>query len=565
MLVKERSWTGAMSSRKGTGRAVAAILAFGILMPSGMATAAPNETVPAANGTSAASDVVKFADANFKKCVTDSLGLEPDAVVTKSMLRDLAEVVCIGQDIVDISPIRYASNLASIFVDENNIEDISALAGLTGLSELGLAGNKISDISALAGLKGLGFLDFGRNAVSDVTSLKGLKDLTVLSFADNQVQDLTPLANLSGLWFLSLERNRVTDLTPLNELQEIYEVGVSDQTIVLDDVESGDPASLPQVRAFDGTPIALTITSGNGIVDGNSVTWDMTEGGEASLEWSQFVAAKSMSSGVTFSGTVTQSVLPVAEIPVLGSAVPTIGGSALAGQVLTAKPGTWTSGTAFTYQWNVDGVPVAGATESSFALTTAHLGKSVSVTVTGTKDGFASVSEVSLATSKVKGKPGWLNEAGTWYHFGKDGALQTGWVAAGGTWYYLDASGVMQTGWLSLGGKWYYLDASGAMQTGWEQVGGSWYYLDASGVMQTGWKSLGGKWYYLQSGGAMATGWAKVGGAWYYLNSGGDMRTGWLKQGSSWYYLKASGEMVTGKYTIAGKVNTFDANGVWRG
>ena len=567
MLVKERSEMGAtLPSRKSSGRTLAAILAFGFLMPSGMATAAPNETAPAADGASpSASDVIKFADANFKKCVTDMLGLPSDATVTKSALAGLTDVMCVGQGIVDISPIKYASNLNSFFVDANEVKNISSLAGLTELKEVGLSGNGISDISALAGLEDLGFLDIDRNKVGDLTPLQGLHDLSVLSFADNQVRDLTPLAGLNSLWYLSLARNQVTDLTPLSGLSEIVTMELRDQLVVLDDVESGKSVSLPAVRSFDGTAVVLEVASGQGTFSGDSVTWDMAAGGDASLTWSQSVASRSMGEPTTFSGTMTQSVLPVRQVPSVDSSVPTISGSAVAGQKLTAKPGAWTSGAAFTYQWSADGAAIPGATSASFTLTTAQLGKSVTVTVTGAKNGYTAVSQTSAATAKVKGKPGWFGENGKWYFFGKDGAKQTGWVKTGGAWYYMNSAGVMQTGWVSLGGKWYYLDVSGAMQTGWEKVGGSWYYMNASGAMQTGWASIGGKWYYLQPSGAMATSWTKVGGSWYYMNSGGVMHTGWLQLGSNWYYLKSSGSMVTGNYTIAGKVNVFDGNGVWRG
>ena len=89
--------------------------------------------------------------------------------------------------------------------------------------------------------------------------------------------------------------------------------------------------------------------------------------------------------------------------------------------------------------------------------------------------------------------------------------------------------------------------------------------MNASGAMQTGWLQQGGSWYYLQRSGAMATGWTSIEGSWYYMNSSGVMRTGWLQLGSSWYYLKSSGVMVTGNYTIDGKVNVFNSNGVWLG
>ena len=50
----------------------------------------------------------------------------------------------------------------------------------------------------------------------------------------------------------------------------------------------------------------------------------------------------------------------VAGLPLI-SATPTIAGTVKAGNVLTVKRGTWTWGTAFTYRWLRNGVPISGA------------------------------------------------------------------------------------------------------------------------------------------------------------------------------------------------------------
>src|SRR6185312_11384180 len=69
---------------------------------------------------------------------------------------------------------------------------------------------------------------------------------------------------------------------------------------------------------------------------------------------------------------------------------PSVSGSALEGQLLTASPGTWT-GTpvpTFAYQWtrcDTSGlacVPIGGATDAVYTLTSADVGSTVAVTVT---------------------------------------------------------------------------------------------------------------------------------------------------------------------------------------
>jgi hypothetical protein len=86
--------------------------------------------------------------------------------------------------------------------------------------------------------------------------------------------------------------------------------------------------------------------------------------------------------------------------PIL-SDTPTITGSAVAGQTLTAVPGDWTPTATFSYQWNRDGSPIAGATGATHQLGSDDFQHTVSVTVTGSQTGFTSASATSAATASV--------------------------------------------------------------------------------------------------------------------------------------------------------------------
>ncbi len=86
----------------------------------------------------------------------------------------------------------------------------------------------------------------------------------------------------------------------------------------------------------------------------------------------------------------------VAGLP-LTSATPTISSTVQTGNVLTVKRGTWTWGTAFTYRWLRNGVPISGATESTYKVRTADKGTKLTVRVTGTKFGYTTVTKTSAA------------------------------------------------------------------------------------------------------------------------------------------------------------------------
>jgi len=85
----------------------------------------------------------------------------------------------------------------------------------------------------------------------------------------------------------------------------------------------------------------------------------------------------------------------------LTTVVPTISGTAAVGRTLTARPGTWAPSATFSYQWYRSGTAISGATKSTYVLVAADLGKTVTVKVTGSRSGYATVTKSSAATAKV--------------------------------------------------------------------------------------------------------------------------------------------------------------------
>ncbi|MGB6177048.1 MAG: hypothetical protein WBF43_12105, partial [Methylocella sp.] len=95
------------------------------------------------------------------------------------------------------------------------------------------------------------------------------------------------------------------------------------------------------------------------------------------------------------------SVSELVAIPV-NTVVPTITGTAQAGQTLTATNGTWTSGpTGFTYQWNRAGTPIGGATASTYVPVAADIGDTLTVSVVATNAGGSGAPATSAPTSAV--------------------------------------------------------------------------------------------------------------------------------------------------------------------
>ncbi len=85
----------------------------------------------------------------------------------------------------------------------------------------------------------------------------------------------------------------------------------------------------------------------------------------------------------------------------LGTKRPTISGTVKVGRKLTAKHGTWTSGTTFAYRWYAGGKSIKGATKSTFKVTKSQRGKTIKVRITGKKSGYGTAARTSKSTKKV--------------------------------------------------------------------------------------------------------------------------------------------------------------------
>ena len=179
-----------------------------------------DETPPSSTVTTQTSDVVKFADAKLEAAIREELN-KPSGELTITDLASIADMLDLsGQDISDITPLRYMKKLTYLVLNDNNITDISALQGLRRLRALKLKNNRITDISAVQETPNLVYLDLNGNQIKDITPVRSLKDLTTLSLSNNPVSDLRPLEDMKQLRMLYIDGVSLqeSDLQPLLHL-----------------------------------------------------------------------------------------------------------------------------------------------------------------------------------------------------------------------------------------------------------------------------------------------------------------------------------------------------------
>ncbi|MBB2975067.1 hypothetical protein FHX49_000608 [Microbacterium endophyticum] len=133
--------------------------------------------------------------------------------------------------------------------------------------------------------------------------------------------------------------------------------------------------------------------SGKAISGATSSTYVVTSSLSGAQISVKVTGAKSGFTSVSKTSSVTARVL--------ASPVPKISGSAAVGAKLTAKPGSWTSGTTLKYQWYADGKAISKATGATYTVSSSLAGKSISVKISGAKSGYVSVSRTSSGTALV--------------------------------------------------------------------------------------------------------------------------------------------------------------------
>ncbi|WP_062289049.1 carboxypeptidase-like regulatory domain-containing protein [Demequina phytophila] len=74
---------------------------------------------------------------------------------------------------------------------------------------------------------------------------------------------------------------------------------------------------------------------------------------------------------------------------------PRIAGTPRAGRTLTARVGTWEPSPALRFRWYRDGTAIRGATDRTYAVTTADRGATLTVAVTGTRPGYTTTTRIS--------------------------------------------------------------------------------------------------------------------------------------------------------------------------
>lgn len=123
-----------------------------------------------------------------------------------------------SNEVLDISPLSYANNVAVLWLANHNISDITPLASCKYLETLDLANNDIyalnsnnDGLESITNLTCMRKLVLDNNRITTIRSLRKLVNLEYLSLSDNQISNLDKyLSRVANLVVLNLNNNQLS-------------------------------------------------------------------------------------------------------------------------------------------------------------------------------------------------------------------------------------------------------------------------------------------------------------------------------------------------------------------
>ena len=287
----------------------------------------------------------------------------PDSVTTINNFAFAANQlisVTIGDGVISIGDQAFANN---------DLPSVTIPSGVTTIGASAFYDNQLASVTIPDSVTSLGDGAFSSNMLTSVTIGDGITSIGDGVFISNQLTDVTIPKNVTSIGFDAFGFNQgLATVRFLGDAPTVVDAGSYD----------GPGAS------FDTTNTSLLLTYPAEFGD------PPTSGGYTTPTWHGYNTASTGSPVTVFNPGPTA----------------TITGGALVGSTLTAGENTASpTPTSYAYQWYADGQIINGATNNTFTLTTAQLGKKITVEVIATKDGYTDASDTSAPTASVTNPP----------------------------------------------------------------------------------------------------------------------------------------------------------------
>jgi hypothetical protein len=288
--------------------------------------------------------------------------------------------VTIPESVTTISDYAFADNqLTSVTIPDsvttignfafadNQLTSVTIPESVTTIGNFAFDSNQLTSVTIGDSVTTIGNFAFSFNQLTSVSIGDAVTTIGNGAFYDNQLASVTIPDSVTTIGKAAFYHNQLTSVSIGDSVTTIADDAFGDNSDLVSVVFTGDaPTTVTDagdaVEAFDTASGSLVVSYQPGATGFTTPSWH----------------------GYTV------------EAPAVTGLAPTITGLAQVGHTLSADPGPVNPADAtLTYQWNADGEPISDATGSTYELTTAQAGQTITVTITAAAQGLDSQTETS--------------------------------------------------------------------------------------------------------------------------------------------------------------------------
>jgi hypothetical protein len=339
-----------------------------------------------AGPASAATDgAFTFTASGSTATITDYDNTAPKDVVIPATVTDgtnTYDVTAIGENAFTFEALTSVTIPDSVVTIDRGAFFFNALTSIT-------IGDSVTTIGNAA---------FNNNALTSITIPDSVTTIGDAAFDNNQLTSATIPDSVTAIGGYAFDNNQLTSVTIGDSVTSIGSYAFS--AAKLTSVTIPDSVTAIGEGSFDLNPDLESV-----VFEGNAPT--LTDAGDPSESFDTASGSLVLTYAFGVNGFSTPTwhgyTTEVAPPPAVTGLAPTITGLAQVGETLTADPGPVDPADAtLTYQWNAGGDPISDATGSTYDITSAQAGQTITVTTTAAAPGLNSQTETSDPTAVVE-------------------------------------------------------------------------------------------------------------------------------------------------------------------